>query len=70
MIAAALSKPGTIIENVPPLPGKKMEERDPQELDLDRPLDHREHALLLPALGQSQRDAGRARAASARPSCC
>jgi phosphoenolpyruvate carboxykinase (ATP) len=34
VIAAALSKPGTIIENVPPLPGKKMEECDPQELDL------------------------------------
>jgi len=34
VIAAALSKPGTIIENVPPLAGKKMEECDPQELDL------------------------------------
>jgi phosphoenolpyruvate carboxykinase (ATP) len=34
VIAAALSKPGTIIENVPPLPGKKMEECDPQDLDL------------------------------------
>jgi len=34
VIAAALSKPGTIIENVPPLPGKTMEECDPQELDL------------------------------------
>lgn len=34
VIAAALSMPGTIIENVPPLPGKKMEEMDPQELDL------------------------------------
>ncbi len=34
VIAAALSKPGTIIENVPPLKGKKMEECDPQELDL------------------------------------
>jgi phosphoenolpyruvate carboxykinase (ATP) len=34
VIAAALSKPGTIIENVPPLPGKRMEECDPQELDL------------------------------------
>ena len=34
IIAAAISKPGTIIENVPPLPGKKMEECDPQELDL------------------------------------
>jgi len=34
VIAAALSMPGTIIENVPPLPGKKMEELDPQELDL------------------------------------
>ncbi|MDR3418753.1 MAG: phosphoenolpyruvate carboxykinase (ATP) [Nevskia sp.] len=33
IIAAALSKPGTIIENVPPLPGKRMEECDPQELD-------------------------------------
>jgi phosphoenolpyruvate carboxykinase (ATP) len=35
VIAAALSKPGTIIENVPPLPGKKMEECHPDELDLD-----------------------------------
>ena len=34
VIAAALSMPGTIIENVPPLTGKKMEELDPQELDL------------------------------------
>lgn len=34
VIAAALSKPGTIIENVPPVKGKKMEECDPQELDL------------------------------------
>jgi phosphoenolpyruvate carboxykinase (ATP) len=34
VIAAALSKPGTIIENVPPLKGKKMEECDPQALDL------------------------------------
>lgn len=34
IIAAAMSKPGTLIENVPPLPGKKMEETDPQELDL------------------------------------
>ncbi|MFP5304660.1 MAG: phosphoenolpyruvate carboxykinase (ATP) [Gammaproteobacteria bacterium] len=35
VIAAALSKPGTIIENVPPLPGKRMEDCDPQELDLN-----------------------------------
>jgi phosphoenolpyruvate carboxykinase (ATP) len=34
VIAAALSMPGTIIENVPPLPGKKMEEMHPQDLDL------------------------------------
>jgi phosphoenolpyruvate carboxykinase (ATP) len=34
VIAAALSMPGTIIENVPPLPGKAMEDTDPQELDL------------------------------------
>ena len=34
VIAKALSMAGTIIENVPPLPGKKMEELDPQELDL------------------------------------
>jgi len=34
VIAAALSKPGTIIENVPPLKGKRMAECDPQELDL------------------------------------
>ena len=34
VIAAALSKAGTIIENVPPLKGKRMEECDPQELDL------------------------------------
>ncbi len=34
VIAEALSKPGTLIENVPPLPGKKMEDLDPQELDL------------------------------------
>lgn len=34
IIAAALSKPGTIIENVPPLPGKRLEDTDPQALDL------------------------------------
>ena len=34
IIAAALSKPGTIVENVPPLPGKTMDQCDPQELDL------------------------------------
>jgi len=34
VIAAALSMPGTIIENVPPLPDKPMAETDPQELDL------------------------------------
>lgn len=34
VIAAALSMKGTIIENVPTLPGKAMEETDPQELDL------------------------------------
>jgi phosphoenolpyruvate carboxykinase (ATP) len=34
VIAAALSKPGTLIENVPPVSGRKMEECDPQELDL------------------------------------
>ncbi|MGQ0529597.1 MAG: phosphoenolpyruvate carboxykinase (ATP) [Panacagrimonas sp.] len=35
VIAAALSKPGTIIENVPPLPGMRMEECHPDELDLN-----------------------------------
>ncbi|MGB0221344.1 MAG: phosphoenolpyruvate carboxykinase (ATP) [Sinimarinibacterium flocculans] len=35
VIAAALSKPGTIIENVPPLPGRRMEECHPDELDLN-----------------------------------
>ena len=34
VIAAALSMPGTIIENVPPLPGRRIEETDPQDLDL------------------------------------
>ncbi len=34
VIAAALSMPGTIIENVPPQKGKRMEECDPQDLDL------------------------------------
>ncbi len=34
VIAAALSMPGTLIENVPSLPGKPLEETDPQELDL------------------------------------
>ncbi len=34
VIAAALSMPGTVIENVPPLPGKALAETDPQELDL------------------------------------
>jgi len=34
VIAAALSMKGTLIENVPPLPGKPLEETDPQELDL------------------------------------
>jgi phosphoenolpyruvate carboxykinase (ATP) len=35
VIAAALSQPGSIIENVPPLPGRKMEECHPDELDLN-----------------------------------
>ncbi|MBI2383121.1 MAG: phosphoenolpyruvate carboxykinase (ATP) [Gammaproteobacteria bacterium] len=35
VIAQALSKPGTIIENVPPLPGKRMEDCHPDELDLN-----------------------------------
>ncbi|HKX46365.1 MAG TPA: phosphoenolpyruvate carboxykinase (ATP) [Planctomycetota bacterium] len=34
VIAAALSMPGTIIENVPALPGRRMADLDPQELDL------------------------------------
>jgi phosphoenolpyruvate carboxykinase (ATP) len=34
VIAAALSMPGTLIENVPALPGKKLEDTDPQDLDL------------------------------------
>lgn len=34
VIAAALSMPGTIIENVPPLPGRAIEDTDPQDLDL------------------------------------
>jgi phosphoenolpyruvate carboxykinase (ATP) len=34
VIAAALSMGGTIIENVPALPGRRMEDIDPQELDL------------------------------------
>ncbi|MDW3219168.1 MAG: phosphoenolpyruvate carboxykinase (ATP) [Acidimicrobiales bacterium] len=34
VIAAAMSMRGTMIENVPPLPGKAIEETDPQELDL------------------------------------
>jgi Phosphoenolpyruvate carboxykinase (ATP) len=34
VIAAALSQPGTIIENVPPLPGRRMEDCHPDELDL------------------------------------
>jgi phosphoenolpyruvate carboxykinase (ATP) len=34
IIAAALSMSGTIIENVPPLKGKRLEDTDPQDLDL------------------------------------
>ncbi len=34
VIAAAMSMKGTLIENVPPLPGKPMEATDSQELDL------------------------------------
>ena len=34
VIATALSMPGTIIENVPPLPGRRIEDTDPQDLDL------------------------------------
>lgn len=34
VIAAALSMPGTLIENVPALPGKALADTDPQELDL------------------------------------
>ena len=35
VIAEAMSKPGCIIENVPPLPGKTMPECHPDELDLN-----------------------------------
>lgn len=34
VIAAALSMPCTIIENVPPLPGRALSDTDPRELDL------------------------------------
>ncbi|MEM1452015.1 MAG: phosphoenolpyruvate carboxykinase (ATP) [Planctomycetota bacterium] len=34
IIAAALSTGGTVVENVPPLAGKKLADTDPQELDL------------------------------------
>ena len=34
VIAAALSMPGTLIENVPPLPGRRLQDTDPQDLDL------------------------------------
>lgn len=34
VIAAALSMEGTLIENVPPLPGKAYEDTDPQDFDL------------------------------------
>lgn len=34
IIAAALSMTGTVIENVPALPGRKIEETDPQDFDL------------------------------------
>jgi len=34
VIAAALSMPGTLIENVPPLPDRRVEDTDPQEFDL------------------------------------
>jgi phosphoenolpyruvate carboxykinase (ATP) len=34
IIAAALSMPGTLIENVPPLPDRPLEDTDPQELNL------------------------------------
>jgi phosphoenolpyruvate carboxykinase (ATP) len=34
IIAAALSMGGTLIENVPPLPGRRIEDTDPQDLDL------------------------------------
>ena len=34
VIAAALSMKGTLIENVPPLPGRALADTDPQELDL------------------------------------
>ncbi|MES1926486.1 phosphoenolpyruvate carboxykinase (ATP) [Salinisphaera sp. T31B1] len=34
VIAAALSTPGCVIENVPPLPGRAMADTDPQDLDL------------------------------------
>ncbi len=65
VIAAALSMPGTLIENVPPLPGQRIEETHPQDLDLMDGIDHREHAVRLPARRQPQRGRGRQRTASA-----
>ncbi|MDJ0975286.1 MAG: phosphoenolpyruvate carboxykinase (ATP) [Planctomycetota bacterium] len=34
VIAAAISMPGTLVENVPPLPGKTLAETDPADFDL------------------------------------
>ncbi len=34
IIAAAMSMKGTLIENVPPCPGRRIEDTDPQDLDL------------------------------------
>ncbi len=70
VIAAALSKPGTIIENVPPLEGQEDGRARPAAARPHRQVDHREHALLLSALGQPQRDAEGARARTPRRSCC
>ena len=65
MIAAALSMPGTIIENVPPLPGRRNRgPRTRKTLDLNDASITENTRLLLPALLQPERRGRRARRSS------
>ncbi|MEZ6020132.1 MAG: hypothetical protein R3F17_08530 [Planctomycetota bacterium] len=70
MIAAALSMPGTIIENVPALPGKRIEDTDPQDFDLTDKSRITENTRFSHPLDCNPNVAGGRHARTRRPSCC
>ena len=69
VIAAALSMPGTVIENVPSLPGRVFDDTDPQELDLADGSITENTRFAYPLSCNRTWPRGRA-ADTRRPSCC